>query len=585
MSLVRLDHITKSYDPYLVLDDVSVSVERGDRIGLIGKNGSGKTTLAEIIAGIIQEFKGSVFASRGLRIGYLSQEPKLDPTCTLRKEVLKVFCKQQDLEDEMLRLSERMEQEENPAFVEEYANLQEQHERMGGYNYEHQINRTLSGLGFEDRDFHLSTRVLSGGQKSRAALAKILLENPDLLLLDEPTNHLDIKAIEWLENFLNSEFEGAVLIVSHDRYFLDQVARKIWELHDHKIKLYRGNYTKYLETKRVEILELERNYVKQKRFIAHEEEFIQRNIAGQRTREAQGRQKLLNRIERVEKPDHNPRSMSIRFTPDTRGGNDILQCRELGMRYGDKIVFQNLNLEVYRQDVIGIIGSNGAGKTTLFRLILGGLEPTNGELKIGANLRFGYYDQELEGLNLENEIIDEIWELRPKHTQEEVRNFLGRFLFSGDEVFKQIRYLSGGEQSRVMLAKLLLENANVFLLDEPTNHLDIPSREALERALIEYPATTFIISHDRYLLNKLATKLLIFENGTANLFAGTYAEYEDRLREEKQLAIKEQSKPKHGQKETAGQKNKNERVRVASASRKSSNSKRRRIKAERLIDV
>ena len=585
MSLVRLEHITKSYDPYLVLDDVSASIGRGDRIGLIGKNGSGKTTLTEIVAGIIQEFKGSVFTSRGLRIGYLSQEPNLNPTCTLRQEVLKVFRKQQTLEDEMLRLSDRMEHEDNPALLDEYAKLQEQHERMGGYDYEHQINRTLSGLGFGTNDFHLKTRVLSGGQKSRAALAKLLLENPDLLLLDEPTNHLDIKAIEWLENFLNSEYDGAALIVSHDRYFLDRVARKIWELDDYRIKLYRGNYTKYLETKRLEVLEQERNYAKQQRFIAHEEEFIRRNIAGQRTREAQGRRKLLNRIKRVEKPNHNFRSMSIHFTPDARGGNDILQCQELEMRYGDKIVFRDLNLEVYRRDVVGVVGPNGAGKTTLFRLILGELEPTDGDLKIGANLHFGYYDQELKGLNLGNEIIDEIWELRPKHTQEEVRKFLGRFLFSGEEVFKQIRHLSGGEQSRVMLAKLLLENANVLLLDEPTNHLDIPSREVLENALSEYSATTFIISHDRYLMNKLATKLLIFENGTAKLFVGTYAEYEDYLREEKQEAAKDQLKPQNAQEGTGVRKGKNERVRVASASRKSSKSKRRRIKAERLVDV
>ena len=583
MSLVRLNHITKLYAPYMVLDDVSVSIEQGDRIGLIGKNGSGKTTLTEIIAGIIQEFEGSVVLSKGLRIGYLSQEPQLDPTCTLRQEILKVFRKQQNLEDEMLWLSERMGQEENPALLEEYANLQEQHERMGGYSYEHQINRTLGGLGFGNSDFHLNTRALSGGQKSRAALAKMLLENPDLLLLDEPTNHLDIKAIEWLENFLNSEYEGAVLIVSHDRYFLDRVARKIWELRAHQIKSYQGNYTKYLETRRLEILEQERSYAKQRRFIAHEEEFIRRNIAGQRTREAQGRQKLLNRVERVEKPDQDRPSMSLRFSPDARGGNDILRCQGLGMEYGDKVVFQNLNLEVYRQDVVGIIGPNGAGKTTLFRLILGGLEPTAGELKIGANLRFGYYDQELKGLNLDNEIIDEIWEMRPKSAQLEIRNFLGRFLFSGDEVFKQIRHLSGGEQSRVMLAKLLLENANVLLLDEPTNHLDIPSREALEKALSEYPATTFIISHDRYLLNKLATKLLIFADGAANLFAGTYAEYENHLREARQFAIKDSSKPGH--KETAARKSKNEKVRIAPTSRKSSKSKRRRVKAERLIDV
>lgn len=585
MSLVRLAHITKSYDPYLVLNDVSVAIEQGDRIGLIGKNGSGKTTLTEIIAGIIEDFKGSVFASRGLKIGYLSQEPELDTTCTLRQEILKVFGKRQTLEDEMLRLSERMEHEENQALLDEYADVQEQHERMGGYDYEHQINRTLNGLGFGANDFHLKTRVLSGGQKSRAALAKLLLEKPDLLLLDEPTNHLDVNAIEWLENFLNSEYDGAVLIVSHDRYFLDRVARKVWELDHHRIRLYRGNYTKYLETKRLEVLEQERNYAKQQRFIAHEKEFIRRNIAGQRTREAQGRQKLLDRIEMVEKPHQNSRLMSIRFTPDVRGGNDILQSRELGMRFGEKTVFQSLNLEVHRQDVIGILGPNGTGKTTLFRLILGEIQPTSGRLRIGANLHFGYYDQELNNLKLENEIIDEIWELRPNHTQEEIRTFLGRFLFSGDEVFKQIRHLSGGEQSRVMLAKLLLKNANVLLLDEPTNHLDIPSREAIEQALRDYPATTFIISHDRYLLSKLATKLLIFENGTGKLFVGTYAEYERHLREEKQEATKIPLKPRQPQEDTVAQQGNNEKQRIAPMSRKTAKSKRRRIKAERLTDV
>ena len=585
MSLVRLAHITKSYDPYLVLDDVSVAIEHGDRIGLIGKNGSGKTTLTEIIAGIIEDFKGSVYASKGLKIGYLSQEPELDTTLTLRQEILKVFRHRQTLEDEMLCLGERMEHEENQALLDEYADLQEQHERMGGYDYEHQINRTLGGLGFRTDDFHLKTSVLSGGQKSRAALAKLLLDNPDLLLLDEPTNHLDVKAIEWLENFLNSDYDGAVLIVSHDRYFLDRVARKVWELDDHRIRLYRGNYTKYLETKRLEILEQERNYAKQQRFIAHEKEFIRRNIAGQRTREAQGRQKLLDRIELVEKPDQKSRSMSIRFTPDARGGNDILQCRELGIRFGDKTVFRSLNFEVYRQDVIGVMGPNGTGKTTLFRLILGEMQPTNGALKIGANLNFGYFDQELDNLKPENEIIDEIRELRPKHTQEEIRNFLGRFLFSGDEVFKPIRHLSGGEQSRVMLAKLLLENANVLLLDEPTSHLDIPSREALEQALRDYSATTFVISHDRYLLNKLATKLLIFENGTAKLFVGTYAEYERHLREEKLEAAMHPFKAAHAQKGAGAQQGKNEKLRIAAASRKSAKSKRRRMKAEKVADA
>ncbi len=578
MSLVRLQHITKLYEPYLILDDISASIEHGDRIGLIGKNGSGKTTLMEIITGVIKDFKGKVTYAGGLGVGYLSQEPNLELNCMVRQEMLKVFQERFELENEMLLISEEMEQRTDAGLLEAYARLQERHAQMGGYDYEHQINRTLGGLGFRDTDFHLKIGVLSGGEKSRAALAKLLLEAPDLLLLDEPTNHLDIEAIEWVENFLNTEYKGAALIVSHDRYFLDRVVRKIWQLQNHKVKVYRGNYTKYLETKQAELKTLERQYKKQQAFIEHEEDFIARNIAGQRTREAQGRRKLLARLERVEKPQTHEQAIKIRFTPDVRGGDDILQCRNLGKRYGDNNVFENLNFDFYRQDVVGIIGPNGTGKTTLFRMILGEEQPTTGELKIGHNLHFGYYDQELAGLNRNNTVIDEIWELLPTKTQGEIRSFLGRFLFSEDEVFKGIEALSGGEQSRVMLAKLLLKNANVLLLDELTNHLDIPSREAVEDALAEYPATIFMISHDRYFINKLATKLLIFGDGTAKLFLGTYAEYEAHLRQGKQTAVRPKADIKSAKSLEKPQKQKKqsgERLRVAQSSKRSKKRKRK----------
>ena len=528
MSLIRLENVTKLYDPDLILDNISVSIEHGDRIGLIGRNGTGKTTLIKIINGMLANFKGKVVSAKGLRIGYLSQEPDLGRDCTLRQEMLKVFEKRRALEDKMLLLAEEMETQEAPHLLAEYARIQEQHERLGGYDYEHQINRILSGLGFNELDFNLPIRVLSGGQKSRATLAKLLLEAPDLLLFDEPTNHLDINGIEWLENYLNIEYNGAVLVVSHDRYFLDKVVRKVWELAAHKITIYRGNYSKYVETKTVEQLVGERAFKKQQAFIEHEEDFIRRNIAGQRTREAQGRRKKLERLERVEKPKPDAPTLKLNFTPETRGGNDILRCQNLGKAFGEKTIFTDLNFEVYHRDVVGIVGANGTGKTTFFRMILGEESPTEGEMWVGPTLKFGYYTQELEGLNPDNEIIDEIWELRPQQTYGEIRSFLAKFLFSGDDVFKQIGNLSGGEQSRVLLAKLLLANANVLLLDEPTNHLDIPAREALEAALAEYPATLFIISHDRYLLNNLATKLLIFDGtpgGTADLFEGNYAEY------------------------------------------------------------
>ena len=581
MSLVRLDQVTKSYDPYLILDEVSLSVEHGDRIGLIGKNGTGKTTLIEIIAGVIEDFKGNTSYAKRLQIGYLSQEPNLEADCSLWQEMFKVFHERRDLEDEMLLLSERMA--EDLDLLDKYAQLQERHDRMGGYDYEYQTNRTLGGLGFHDSDFNLKIGVLSGGQKSRAALAKLLLEDPDLLLLDEPTNHLDIKAIEWLENFLNTEYQGAVIIVSHDRYFLDRVTRKIVELRNHKLKEYPGNYTRHLEIRQTERIAQEREHKKQQRHIAHEEDFIRRNMAGQRTREAQGRQKLLDRLERVEKPETFEKTIKLRFTPDVRGGNDILRSQGLGKRYGDKQIFEDVNLEVYRQDVVGIIGPNGVGKTTLFRMILGNELPTSGELKVGHNLHFGYYDQELAGLNLDNTVIDEIWELRPAQKQGEIRSFLGRFLFSEDEVFKWIGDLSGGEQSRVMLAKLLLENANVLLLDEPTNHLDIPSREVLEEALAEYPATIFMISHDRYFLNKLVNKLLVFENGTAKLFIGTYAEYEAHVREQKRIAMQAKEGAEKARKVERQEKQQGERLRVASTSKRSK--KKRRVKAQRVADV
>ena len=582
MSLIRLENVTKLYDPDLILNDISVAIEHGDRIGLIGRNGTGKTTLIKILNGTLSNFKGRVVAAKRLRIGYLSQEPDLARDCTLRQEMLKVFEKRRVLEDEMLLLAEEMETAEAPHLLAAYARVQEQHESLGGYDYEHQINRILSGLGFIETDFNLPIGVLSGGQKSRATLAKLLLEKPDLLLFDEPTNHLDINGIEWLENYLNIEYDGAVLVVSHDRYFLDKVVRKVWELEDHKIKIYRGNYTKYVEIKNVEKLVREREFKKQQAMIAHDEDFIHRNIAGQRTREAQGRQKKLNRLERIEKPKRDVPTLKLNFTPETRGGNDILRCKNLGKAFGDKVIFTNLNFEVYRRDVVGVIGANGTGKTTFFRMILGEEAATEGEIWVGPTLKFGYYTQELEGLNPHNEIINEIWELRPRQTQGEVRSFLGKFLFSGDDVFKRIENLSGGEQGRVQLAKLLLTNANVLLLDEPTNHLDIPAREALETALAEYPATLFIISHDRYLLNNLATKLLIFDgtpSGTATLFEGNYAEY---------VAAQEEQQPPLPLREREGKGGlKNEQTpqqKSPSPQKSRSKSKRKRkIKAQRLV--
>ena len=546
MSLVSLNNVTKYYDPVLILDDISWQISDGDRIGLIGANGTGKTTLLEIIAGVQKDFMGKVSKARWVRIGYLSQEPDLDEDCHLRDEMLKIFKKQHDLESQMEKVAEQMGQPDadTDALLEKYARIQEQHEAAGGYSYEHQINMVLGGLGLDSSYYDMPIEVFSGGEKSRTALAKLLLEEPDLLLLDEATNHLDIDAIQWLESFLNSEYKGAVVVVSHDRYFLDKVANKIAELKDHRLTVYRGNYSTYLETKRIETLTQERKYKQQQKLIEHNEDFIRRYMAGQRSREAKGRQKLLDRVERIEKPREEKTMSKLRFTPDVRGGNDILRLQHVNKSYGNKKVFGNLTFDIYRKDIVGIIGPNGAGKTTLFRMILSEEQPTSGEFWVGHNLSFGYYDQEHSSLNLNNTLINEISEMRPDWIPEEVRNFLGRFLFSGDDVFKLVSELSGGERSRIMLAKLLLQNANVLLLDEPTNHLDIFSREVLEEALQEYPATIFVISHDRYFLDKLANKVLLFENGTAHLHEGNYTQYEEEklLKKEEELKRKEEEK-------------------------------------------
>lgn len=574
MSLITISNVTKLYDPDIILDDISIAIAPGDRIGLIGRNGCGKTTLLKIMCGILTDFKGDVVLAKGRRIGYLSQEPELEQDCTLRQEMLKVFDKRMALEDKMLLLAEEMETEESPILLQQYARIQEQHERLGGYDYEHKINRVLGGLGFREQDFNLPVRVLSGGQKSRATLAKLLLEEPDLLLFDEPTNHLDINGIQWLENYLNTEYKGGVLVVSHDRYFLDKVVRKVWELTEQKINVYRGNYSKFLEIKNIEKLVDSRAYKMQQAFLAQEKEFIDRNIAGQRTREAQGRRKRLDRVELVEKPKSDAPTLKLNIAPSKRGGDDILRCQNVSKQFDDKVLFTNLSFDVFRGDVIGIIGPNGTGKTTFFRMMLGEEKPTAGELWVGPNLRLGYYTQELEGLNPENDVLDEVWELCPDKTQFEIRSYLAKFLFSGDDVLKQIGNLSGGEQSRIQLAKLLLENANVLLLDEPTNHLDIPARESLENALAEYPATLFIISHDRFLLNRLATKLLIFDvtkEGTNTfLFEGTYTEFE--ATQQKQVVAQqmpEQDKP----------------VQSASPPKrtKSKSKRKRKMKAQRLV--
>jgi ATP-binding cassette subfamily F protein 3 len=538
MPIVKLDHVSKSYGPNLVLDDICWQVSSDDRVGLIGDNGTGKTTLFKIMTGEIPRYKGTIDRAKRAGIGHLHQEPEFDSQMKLRDAIrMAAFNHMHDLEEQMKQLTEEMSQmdgdEDTTEILDQYARLQERHEAYGGYNYEHRIDIVLGGLGFTQADLLLPVSALSGGQKSRAALAHLLLEEPDLLLLDEPTNHLDLAGTEWLEGFLLSEYHGAVVVVSHDRYFLDKVVTKVAELQNHKLEEYRGNYTKYLFLREQKLLTQQRQYQRQQEEIAHDIDFIRRYKAGQRSKEARGREKKLERMDLIERPQLKTKKIKLEFTTELRGGDDVLQLRNLSKRYGDKVLFENLDLDVYRRDRLGIIGPNGIGKTTLLRMILGQEKPTSGTVKVGYNLRIGYYDQEHASLNLDNTVLDEIWELRPNDTQGQARSYLGRFLFSGDEVFKPISDLSGGEQSRVALAKLLLENANFLILDEPTNHLDISSKEVLEEALTEYPATMIIVSHDRYFVDKIVSKILFMEEDRTWLWTGNYVAYQEWKLEKK----------------------------------------------------
>ena len=579
MPIVKLDHVSKSYGPNLVLDDICWQVSADDRVGLIGNNGTGKTTLFKMMTGDIPQSKGKVDRAKRAGIGYLPQEPVFGSDMKLRDAIrMAAFDHMYDLEKRMENLTEKMSnpdsEEDQTEVLDQYARLQERHEAHGGYNYEHRIDAVLGGLGFTHADFELPVGVLSGGQKGRAALAHLLLEEPDLLLLDEPTNHLDLGGTEWLEGFIRNEYKGAVVVVSHDRYFLDKVVTKVAELQNHKLEEYSGNYTKYVFLKERNLLVQQRQYVRQQEEIKRDEDFIRRYKAGQRTKEARGREKKLARMELIDKPQLHTKKIKLEFTTELRGGDDVLQLRKVSKRYGDKTLFENMELDVYRHDRVGIIGPNGVGKTTLIRLIMGQEEPTSGTVKVGHNLRVGYYDQEHASLNLDNTVLDEIWELRPNYIQGQVRSYLGRFLFSGDEVFKPIHDLSGGEQSRVALAKLLLENANFLILDEPTNHLDISSKEVLEKALLDYPATTLIVSHDRYFLDKIVNKIFFMDEDRTWLWNGNYTAYQEwkleKKREEETKAAEERKRIAREKKRLA-----TEQRRQASASSKKKKKKKK----------
>ena len=539
MPIVSVIQIGKSFGAERIFSSVNFQIDEHDRIGLVGPNGAGKSTLLNILAGREEPDEGSVAVVRNTRIGYLTQIVDFQPQNTLREEMLTVFSHLHEWERELNELARVMAaspDETQEQLLTHYADLQARYEHAGGYTYENRVEQVLDGLGFTHEQQAAPVMQLSGGQQTRAALGKLLLQEPDLLLMDEPTNHLDLSALEWLETYLTT-WKGALVVVAHDRYFLDKVVSRTIEMAFGRIEEYPGNYTKYLSLREERMERRLREYEAQQAHIAHTEEFIRRYKAGQRSREARGRQKLLDRLERVERPQDFP-EMHFEFTPITDSGLIVLSTQKLAVGYGSErsrkatgaeptVLVQVADLELVRSDRVGLIGPNGAGKTTLLKTLIGELPPVSGQVQIGHNVRIGYYSQTHGGLNMQYTILDEIRRASTL-SEEGARSFLGRFLFSRDDVFKSIGSLSGGERSRVALAKLTLQGPNVMILDEPTNHLDLQSRQFLEEILGEYDGTLLFVSHDRYFIDSLATKVWAIEDGVLLPYMGNYTEYRTR---------------------------------------------------------
>lgn len=526
MTLVRVDHIFKAFAGIPVLHDIAWHIEAHRKVGLIGANGSGKSTLLHILSGTIQPDRGSVEHARGLRLGYVTQEMTLEGDQTLFEEVREAFRPLLDMQEEMAALEARLGQSESTERdLQRYGVLLETFQARDGYAIPARVEATLFGLGFGEVDVSKPVYQLSGGQKNMAALARVLLQEPDLLLLDEPSNHLDLRATEWLEETLRS-FPGTVIVISHDRYFLDRTVEEIVELEHGSLQHYAGNYSAYVTAKAARLEQQRKAYEQQQAEIERQEEFIRRNMAGQKTKQAQSRQKMLARMERLDKPRMDDRRLALDFTSHQRESYEVIVSRNVWKSYGDHAVLRGFSCTVYRGEKVGLIGPNGAGKSTFLRLLMGHETPDEGTLRLGRNVSAAYYDQELRELNFNATVLDEVWQVDPWKTVGDMRSYLSRFLFRGEEVYHTIGHLSGGEKSRVALAKLMLSQANLLVLDEPTNHLDIPAREALEGALADYPGTVLLVSHDRYFLDRVVSRLLYLRDGTCEAFAGNYSAYQ-----------------------------------------------------------
>jgi ATP-binding cassette, subfamily F, member 3 len=527
MPVISATNLSKSYGAQDIFSGVSCSVPHGGRVALVGANGTGKTTLLRILAGLEEPSAGQVHRMRGLTLGYLPQQAdeQLDSEHSVFDEMLTVFADLTAQATELRKLEDTMaDPAQRDAALERYGALVEKFEHAGGYTFESRIRQTLSGVGFASQDFTRPVNQLSGGQKTRALLAKLVLQEPGLLLLDEPTNHLDIEAVEWLESAL-ADFPGAVVVVAHDRYFLDAVAQTVWELNTGNLETYSGNYSQYAAVRAERQAHQQIEYERQMEAIAKEEEYIRRNMAGQNTRQAQGRAKRLERVERIERPRHT-QALKLDLRAGLRSGDIVLAARDLVIGYaGDEPLLSCESLDLRRLQRVALWGPNGAGKTTFLKTVLGQVPPLGGEVWLGGgSVKPGYLSQTHDGLRLDRSILDTLLDVRNMPI-EQARGLLGRYLFTGDDVFKPISLLSGGERSRVALAVLTLQGANFLLLDEPTNHLDLQSQEVLQELLSEFAGTILLVSHDRYLVDRLATHLWVIEDRQLVIHEGGYSQY------------------------------------------------------------
>ncbi len=539
MIVLSANEISKIYGVDTILENVSFHVNQGDRIGIVGANGAGKSTLLKILAGEMSHDGGNYFISQNTKIGYLKQHDNFQSSSTVIEEVEKIFKPLEIIEEEIHSLSEEIaknatEHQETEKLLHRLDDLQRRYEASGGYIYKSEVNGILSSMAFGEDYYHKQISTLSGGERTRLALACLLLEKPDILLLDEPTNHLDIGTLKWLEQYLKT-YSGTIMLVSHDRYFLDQTVNRVFEVFNHKIYCYDGNYSQFAEKKRQRREGEMRAYNKQQAEIQRQEEIIRRfkqRGTEKLAKRAASREKRLENIELLDKPEAELGKMKIHFKQNYKSGNDVLYGENLSKAFGigptKKQLFKNVNFDIKRGERICIVGPNGVGKTTLLKIIMENLSPSEGYIKIGHNVEFGYYDQGQQLLDGGKTVMDEVHDAFSLYKDVEIRSILGRFLFKNDQVFLEVDSLSGGERARLALLKLMLSGANVLVLDEPTNHLDIDSKEVFEEALLDYPGTVIVVSHDRYFLNRIPNRILELEKDGLTEYLGTYNYYVEK---------------------------------------------------------